>query len=220
MFIQVQGSGWKCIYILSQSIINVIGQNKTYKVTVFLKTFIYFELEDNCFTILYWVLPNISMNQPRVYICSLPLEPPSSLPPHPTPVGCHRVRVWAPWVMTANSHQLPISHMVTYMFPCYSVSSSRPPHPLLCPQVCSLCLCLHCRPVEGLIRRMSLNSRSHACLWWGYLCISLWPEFGMHSFRVVLSLLLPDTLKILAFWKHFHLNFLAWRFLDHGNLYT
>ena len=34
MFIQVQGSGWKCIYILSQSIINVIGQNKTYKVNL------------------------------------------------------------------------------------------------------------------------------------------------------------------------------------------
>ena len=34
MFIQVQGSGWKCACTLSRSIINVIGQNKTHKVNI------------------------------------------------------------------------------------------------------------------------------------------------------------------------------------------
>ena len=33
-----------------------------------------------------WFLPYISMNQPLVYICSLPLEPPSHLPPHSYPL--------------------------------------------------------------------------------------------------------------------------------------
>ena len=32
-------------------------------------------MEDNCFTVLCWFLPYISMNQPKVYICPLPLEP-------------------------------------------------------------------------------------------------------------------------------------------------
>ena len=36
---------------------------------------------NNCFTVLCWFLPNISMNQPYVYPCPLRLElPPPSLP--------------------------------------------------------------------------------------------------------------------------------------------
>ena len=31
------------------------------------------------------------MNQPYACMCPLPLEPPSHLPPHPTPLGCYRV---------------------------------------------------------------------------------------------------------------------------------
>ena len=30
-------------------------------------------------------------------------------PPHPTPLGCHRAPVWAPWV-TANSYWLSVLH--------------------------------------------------------------------------------------------------------------
>ena len=37
-----------------------------------------------------WLLLYIIMNQPWIYILPLPLEPPSHLPPHPTPLGCHR----------------------------------------------------------------------------------------------------------------------------------
>ena len=50
-------------------------------------------LEDNCFTILYWFLPYINMNQPQVYICPLPPEPPSHLPAHSIPLGCHSTRL-------------------------------------------------------------------------------------------------------------------------------
>ena len=30
------------------------------------------------------------MNQPYVYVCLLHLEPPTHLPPHLTPLGCHK----------------------------------------------------------------------------------------------------------------------------------
>ena len=33
---------------------------------------------------------NLNMNEPWVYICLLCLEPPSHLPPHPTPLGWYR----------------------------------------------------------------------------------------------------------------------------------
>ena len=41
--------------------------------------FLFFKLEDNCFTILCWFLPYISMNQPQVYLCPLPSETPPTL---------------------------------------------------------------------------------------------------------------------------------------------
>ena len=46
----------------------------------------------------YWFLPYITMNQPYVYICPLPLEPASHLPPHRTSLGCRRAQGWAPCV--------------------------------------------------------------------------------------------------------------------------
>ena len=70
----------------------------------FLKNFIYFQLEFNCFRILCWFLPYTNMNQPQVYICPLPREPP--LPPHPTPLGCHRAPDLGSLCHTANSHRL------------------------------------------------------------------------------------------------------------------
>ena len=39
---------------------------------------------------------------------------------------------------------LAILYMLMYVFPRYSLNSSHPLRPLLCPQVCSLCLRLHC----------------------------------------------------------------------------
>ena len=55
-----------------------------------------FLLQCICFTILCWFLPYINMNQP--YICPLPPETPSQLPPHPTALGGQRTRAWAPYV--------------------------------------------------------------------------------------------------------------------------
>ena len=50
-----------------------------------------------------WSLPYINMNQPQVYICLLPPEPPSHLPPHPTPLGGHRAHFELPAYVHACS---------------------------------------------------------------------------------------------------------------------
>ena len=59
---------------------------------------------------------------------------------------------------TSNFHWLSILHMVMYMIPCYSLNSSHPLIPSLCPQVCSLCLHLHCCPADRLISTIFLYS--------------------------------------------------------------
>ena len=51
-----------------------------------------------------------------------------------------------------NSHQRSILLMVMYMFPCYSLSLSHCLLPPFCPQVCSLCLCLHCCAANRIIK--------------------------------------------------------------------
>ena len=73
------------------------------------------------------LLPYNKVNQPWVYMCPLPLEPPPHPPPHPTPLGCHRAPCWAPCV----TQQLPIAQ------PPSCTHSLRPyglwPARLLCP---------------------------------------------------------------------------------------
>ena len=60
---------------------------------------IYFYLEDNCFTVLYWFLPYNDVNQLWVDPCPPSPEPPSHPLPHPTPLGCHRALGWASCVI-------------------------------------------------------------------------------------------------------------------------
>ena len=55
-------------------------------------------MEENCFTVWYWLLSYINMNQPQVYTCPLPPEPPSQVLPHPTPLGCQGALGCAPCV--------------------------------------------------------------------------------------------------------------------------
>jgi len=52
------------------------------------------------------------MNQSQVYICSLPLEPPSQPPPHPTPLGCYRAPVLVPCVI----QQIPTGYLFCFNF--------------------------------------------------------------------------------------------------------
>ena len=64
------------------------------------------------------------MNQPQVYICPFPL----SLPPisHCILSRLSQSPGLSSLCHTANFHWLSISHMVTYMFPCYSLNLFHP----------------------------------------------------------------------------------------------
>ena len=85
--------------------------------------------------------------------------------PHPTP--SHRSRLLqspgcSSQSPTANFHWLSILHMVVCMLPCYSLCSSHcllPTHPPP-PQVCSLCLCLHCCPANRFISTAAAAAKS------------------------------------------------------------
>ena len=97
-------------------------------------------MEDNCFTVLCWFLPNVHMNQQWLYVCpSLVNLPPHS---HSSPLLCvvTEHRIWAPWVIQQIFSGYLILHTVMYMFQRYSLSSSHPLLPLLCPQVWPLCI--------------------------------------------------------------------------------
>ena len=104
----------------------------------------FFLLEDNCFTILCWPLPYISINQPQVYICPLPPEPHL---PFPTPSHLSRLSesTGLSWLChTANSHLLSILHMVMYVLPL---------KPICCCSFAQFCLTLwgpkDCSPCDG-----------------------------------------------------------------------
>ena len=90
-----------------------------------------------------WFLPYINMNKLRVYRCP-PIMNPLHLPPHPIPLGCPRALALSAVLHALNLHWSSISHMVIYMFQCYSLISS---HPCLLPHrpiVSSLHLSLFC----------------------------------------------------------------------------
>ena len=100
-------------------------------------------------------------------------EPPSHLPPHPIPQG--RPNAPAPSTLShaSNLDGHSVSHMVIYMFQCYSLKSS---HPCLLPQSpkdCSIHLCLFC----CLTYRLSWPS-----FWIPYICVSIW--YWYFSFRL------------------------------------
>ena len=80
-------------------------------------------------------------------------SPGTSLPPpsasHPS--SCLRPQGSGSLHHTENPPWLSISHTIMHMFPCCSLSSSHSLPPPLCPQVCFLCLHLHCYPANGFI---------------------------------------------------------------------
>lgn len=119
--------------------------------------FKYFSLEDNSFIILCWFLPFTSMNHPRAYTGSLPLEAPSL---HPTPLHCHRAPGWAPRVV----QQLHISCLFytwwRILSQRYSPNPPRPLLPLLCPFVCSLC------PTLTPAQHIGDFGSFHLVTWW------------------------------------------------------
>ena len=67
-------------------------------------------MEANYFTILWWFLPYINMNQPWAYMC-----PPSWAPFHPIPLGCPRAAALSALLHASNLHWSSIFRMLIYM---------------------------------------------------------------------------------------------------------
>ena len=71
-------------------------------------------------------------------------EPPSHISPHPIPLGHPSAPALSTLSHASNLDWRSVSHMIIYMFQCYSLRSS---HPHLLPQSqkdCSIHLCLFC----------------------------------------------------------------------------
>ena len=73
------------------------------------------------------------------------MSPPSSTslpPPTPShPLGCHKASDLSSLYLAVNLHWPSILRLVIYVFPCWFSHPLLPPQ---CPQVCSVCLRLHC----------------------------------------------------------------------------
>ena len=92
------------------------------------------------------------------YTCVPHPEPPSHIPPHPIPLGHPSASALSTLSHALNLDWWSISHMIIYMFHCYSLKSS---HPYLLPQSpkdCSIHLCLFCCLTCRVIITIFLNS--------------------------------------------------------------
>ena len=85
----------------------------------------------------------MDMNQPWMYMCS-PSWTPLHLPPHPIPQGYPSAPSLSTLSHASNLDWQSVSHIVIYMFQCYSLKSSPPCLLPQSPKVCSLQLCLFC----------------------------------------------------------------------------
>ena len=107
--------------------------------------------------ILWWFLPYIDMNQTQVYMCSSILKP--LLPPsHPIPLVCPSGLALSALFHASNLDWSSTSHMVIYMFQCYSLKSSHPHLLPQSPKVCSLYLCFFCCLAYRVIITIFLDS--------------------------------------------------------------
>ena len=109
------------------------------------------------FTILYWFCHTLTW---ICHECTCVPHPelPSHLAPHPIPLGHPSAPALSTLSHALNLVWRSISHMIIYMFQCYSLKSS---HPHLLPQsptVCSLHLCLFCCLAYRVIVTIFLNS--------------------------------------------------------------
>ena len=99
--------------------------------------------QSNYFTILYWFCHTLTWIRHRC-TCVLHPEPHSHIPPHPIPQGHPRAPAPSTLSQASNLDWRSVSHMIIYMFQCYSLKSS---HPRLLPQSpkdCSIHMCLFC----------------------------------------------------------------------------
>ena len=91
------------------------------------------------------------------FTCVRHPDPPSHLPPHPIPLGLPS----APGPSTCHASNLgwwSVSHLIIYMFQCYSLRSSHPRLLLQSPKVCYIHLCLFFCLAYRVIVTIFLNS--------------------------------------------------------------
>ena len=82
---------------------------------------------------MWWFLPYISMNQPRIYMCPPNMNQPRiymcpphrHLPPYPVPVGCPRAPTFGTLLNASNLHWPSILHVVMYIKERKKVKSLR-----------------------------------------------------------------------------------------------
>ena len=88
-------------------------------------------MEDNCFTLLCWILPYNNVNQPQVYIHPLHPEPPSRSSPHSLRLSESEAEL----PVLYSNFPISLLHMAIYIVQCYALNSSHPLLPPLCPQI-------------------------------------------------------------------------------------
>ena len=76
-------------------------------------------MKNSCFTEFGCFLSNLNKNQPHIYIYPLPFEPPSHLPPHPTPLGSYRAPVWVSLVI----QHIPVGYFTYSNINCHATLS-------------------------------------------------------------------------------------------------
>ena len=85
-------------------------------------------------------------------------DPPSHLPPHPISQGHPSAPALSTLPHASNLDWWSISHMIIYMFQCYSLKSYHPCFLPQSPKVCSLHLCLFCCLAYRVIITIFLHS--------------------------------------------------------------
>ena len=85
-------------------------------------------------------------------------DPPSHLPPHPVLQGHPSAPALSTLTHALNLDWWSVSHMIIYMFQCYSLKSFHPRFLPQSPKVCSLHLCLFCCLTYRIIVTIFLNS--------------------------------------------------------------
>ena len=85
-------------------------------------------------------------------------EPPFHLPPHPIPLGLPSAPALSTLSHALNLNWRSVSHMIIYMFQCYSLRSSHPGLLPQSPKDSSVHLCLFCCLAYIVIVAIFINS--------------------------------------------------------------
>ena len=112
-----------------------------------------------------------------------------TLPPHPIPQGHPSAPALSTLPHASNLDWRSISHMIIYMFQCYSLKSSHPHLLPQSPKVCSLHLCLFCCLAYRVIVTIFLNSlymRYYTVFHHTHFC-SLMYLLTVHLFLILLG---------------------------------